>query len=101
MLSCLNLQIIPGRRPQESKGSIVRVPIRDNLTPSQWGMQVKHVSGKTVRMSVMSSARAIIGDYDVFVETHTKTALGKGPLTRYKDDDRVCILFNAWCKGNY
>lgn len=91
--------MLSGSRPQESKGSIVRIALRDALTPTRWGMKIKQISGKTMRLTVMSSAKAIIGQYEVFVETKMTDAAGKKLVHRYKDDDKVCILFNAWCEG--
>ena len=88
-----------GGRPQESKGSIIRVLPRQTLSTTQWGMKIKQVSGKTVRFTVMASAKAIIGQYEVFVETIMKDADGNKLVLGYKDDDKVCVLFNAWCKG--
>ena len=52
-----------------------------------------------MRLTIMPSAKAMIGEYEVFVETKMKDAAGKKSVFRYKDDDKVCILFNAWCKG--
>ena len=88
-----------GRRPQESKGSVIRALLRQTLTTTQWGIKVKQVSGKTVRFTVMPSAKAMIGQYEVFVETIMNDADGSKLVFRYKDDDKVCVLFNAWCKG--
>ena len=64
-------------------------------------MQIKQVSGKTVRLEVMPSAKALIGQYEVFVETRMTDAAGKKVVFRYKDDDKICVLFNAWCEGNW
>ena len=47
----------------------------------------------------MPSAKAMIGQYEVFVETITKDADGSKLVSKDKDDDKVCVLFNAWCKG--
>ena len=88
-----------GRRPQESKGSVIRALLRQTLSTTQWGIKVKKVSGKTVSFTVMPSAKAMIGQYEVFVETIMKDADGRKLVFRYKDDDKVCVLFNAWCKG--
>lgn len=88
-----------GSRPQESKGSIVRVAIHEILNPVTWGMKIKQISGKTLHLTVMPSAKALIGQYEVFVET--KMDDDKKSMFRYKDDDKVCVLFNAWCKGKY
>ena len=88
-----------GKKPQESKGSIVRVTLRDVLTPNQWGMRIKGVSGKTMHLTVIPSANAIIGRYEVFLETKTRDSDGKLSVFRRKEDEIVCILFNAWCEG--
>lgn len=63
-------------------------------------MKIKQISGKTMRLVVMPSAKALIGQYEVFLETKMTNAAGKKLVFRYKDDDTVCVLFNAWCKGN-
>lgn len=91
---------ISGSRPQESKGSIVRVLLSDTLTPAKWGMKIKQISGKTMHLVVMPSAKALIGQYEVFVETKMTNAAGEKLVFRYKDDDTICVLFNAWCEGN-
>lgn len=92
------LQFVTGSRPQESKGSIVRVLLSDTLTPAKWGMKIKQISGNTLHLEVMPSAKALIGQYEVFVETKMTNAAGTKLVFRYKDDDTICILFNAWCK---
>jgi len=91
------LQFATGKRPQESKGSLVRVVIQETLTPSKWGMRVKETSGNTVRLSIMSAAKAIIGRYEVFVETKSKDSSGQMSMSRYKHEEQICVLFNAWC----
>ena len=89
-----------GRNPLQTKGGIVRVQIEDALVLSKWGMQVKEANGNTVRMSILSSARAAIGYYGVMVETKSKDSSGEESLYRYKHEEQICILFNAWCLGN-
>ena len=88
-----------GKKPQESKGSLVRVTLRDVLTPKQWGMKIKEVSGTKMHLTVIPSANAIIGRYEVFLETKTRDSDGKLSVFRRKEDEIVCILFNAWCQG--
>ena len=89
---------MPGPRPQQSKKSLVRVALEDQLTPSHWGMKITKSSGKNVQLSVMSSADAIVGKYTLFVETKTKTK-DKKLNFRMEHSDPIYILFNAWCKG--
>ena len=64
-------------------------------------MQVKEADGETVQLSIMSSAQAAIGYYDVIVETKSKDSSGEESLHRYRHEEQICILFNAWCKGNF
>ncbi|XP_074613939.1 protein-glutamine gamma-glutamyltransferase K-like [Acropora palmata] len=93
------LQFVTGSRPQESKGSISRAVIQDNhLDPAHWGMKISKVSGKTIRLTIMPSAKAMIGDYEVYVETKMLDTSGKKLICKYKDNEKLCILFNAWCK---
>lgn len=98
-LDTIVLQFVTGSRPQESKGSISRTVIQDNyLDPAHWGMKISKVSGKTIRLTIMPSAKAIIGDYEVYVETKMVDTSGKTLICKYKDNEKLCILFNAWCK---
>ncbi|XP_029193882.2 protein-glutamine gamma-glutamyltransferase K-like [Acropora millepora] len=93
------LQFVTGSRPQESKGSISRAVVQDNyLDPAHWGVKISKVSGKTIRLTIMPSAKAIIGDYEVYVETKMVDTSGKALICKYKDNEKLCILFNAWCK---
>ena len=78
----------------------MRVAFRDSLSPKQWGMQVKEASGSTVRLSIMSSAKVVIGRYEMFIETKRKEASEEESLFRYKHEEQICVLFNAWCPGN-
>ena len=92
-----------GNNPKENKGGIqVRVAIqKEALIPSTWGMQVKKDNGDKVHLSIMSSAQASIGYYDVIVETKSKDSSGEESLHRHKHKEQICILFNAWCPGKF
>ena len=73
----------------------------DALTPTKWGMQVKEAHGNTVHLSIMSSAGAIVGRYEIFIETKSKRSSDEESMSRYQHDEQICVLFNAWCAGNY
>ena len=90
-----------GKNPKQNKGGIVRVEIRDALIASKWRMQVIETDGNTVRLSITSSAQAMIGHYDVMVETKSKDSSGEESLHRHKHEEQICILFNAWCPGKF
>lgn len=95
------LQFVTGDDPQENKGGIERVKIRDELVSSKWGMQVKQTNGNTVRLLVMPSVNAAIGYYELMVETKSKDSSGDVSLYRYKhEEEQICILFNAWCQDD-
>ena len=62
-------------------------------------MKIKEFSGTKMHLTVIPSANAIIGRYEVFLETKTRDSDGKLSVFRRKEDEIVCILFNAWCEG--
>ena len=77
----------------------MRVAIQDELTPTKWGMQVKETKGKDVSLSIMPASKAIIGQYELFVETKRKDSSGEIAMSRYQDKKPIYLLFNAWCQG--
>ncbi|XP_015764526.1 PREDICTED: protein-glutamine gamma-glutamyltransferase Z-like [Acropora digitifera] len=89
-LDTIVLQFVTGSRPQESKGSISRAVVQDNnLDPAHWGVKISKVSGKTIRLTIMPSAKAIIGDYEVYVETKMVDTSGKALICKYKDNEKL------------
>ncbi len=76
----------------QDKVVVVRVEKRDTLLLSKWGMQVKEANGNTVRLSVMSSAQAAIGYYDVMVETKSKDSSGVTSLYQCKNGEQICFM---------
>ncbi|XP_068700415.1 protein-glutamine gamma-glutamyltransferase K-like isoform X2 [Montipora foliosa] len=94
------LQFATGNQPQESKGSIQRLVISDDLVPTKWGMKIKHIGETAVTFTVMPSAKAIIGLYEVFVETKIFDKEGKKLISKYLDHRLICLLFNAWCQDD-
>ncbi|XP_078360115.1 protein-glutamine gamma-glutamyltransferase K-like isoform X2 [Oculina patagonica] len=111
----ITLQFVTGKNPQQNKGGVVRVEIQDGeLIHSKWGMRMspkkpvemgnantsEEANGNTVHLSIMSSAQAAIGYYDVMVETKSKDSSGEESLHRHKHEEQICILFNAWCQDD-
>ena len=80
------------RNSNENKAVVVRVEVRDALLLSKWGMQVKETNGNRVRLSIMSSAQAAIGCYDVMVETKSKNSSQEASLYRCKNGERICFI---------
>ena len=95
-----NFVLSTGSRPQQSKKSLIRVAVAEELTTSQWGMKIIDSSEKNMELSVMSPVDAIVGGYTLFVETKTKVEGSNKKLNfRMEYPDPVYMLFNAWCKG--
>ncbi|XP_031574410.1 protein-glutamine gamma-glutamyltransferase K-like [Actinia tenebrosa] len=94
------LQFVTGPRPQQSKKSIIRLQNSNSLSTSSWGMHIVEHRGATVEMSVMSPADAIVGEYSLFVETRSNRYGGNHHSFKQKRDEKIIILFNAWCKDD-
>ncbi|EDO43696.1 predicted protein, partial [Nematostella vectensis] len=96
----LTLQLVTGERPQQSKGTIVRIKEHTATTRGSWSMEVTSVKGGSVSVKVMSPATAPIGKYQLYVETEVKGAKD-GKKLRFRSMQAVIIvLFNAWCKDD-
>lgn len=65
-----------------------------------WGVQIKENNGNTVRLSIMPAANAIIGQYEMFIETKSTDSSGEKFVHRFQHKEHLYILFNAWCTGN-
>ena len=94
-----------GPRPQESKGSLIRIPLSlDKSTTYDaiggWEAKVDEVKGKTVVVTIMTEPDSNIGKYESFVETKLKDSSKEG-FTLYEYDGYFYMLFNPWCKGLY
>nr|XP_033781568.1 protein-glutamine gamma-glutamyltransferase K [Geotrypetes seraphini] len=89
------LQLHIGNAPQVSKETLVIVPMVKEFDQGKWGAQLKEVKGNTLFMWVNTSARAIIGRYQLTVKTES---LG-GPFVMQRDPKNdIYILFNPWCR---
>ncbi|KAJ7377340.1 hypothetical protein OS493_029699 [Desmophyllum pertusum] len=88
----ITLQFATDKNPHQNEAFTARVEIQDVLLLSKWGMQVKEASGNTVCLSVMSSAQAMIGCYDVKVETKRKGSCS-GEISQYRCKNGEQIWF--------
>ena len=70
----------------------VRVEFRNTFLRSKWGMQIKEANGNTVRLSVMSSAQATAGYYNVRVETKSRDCFGATSLYQLKNGQQICFM---------
>lgn len=96
------LQFTYGSRPQESKGTVIRIPLdlksssRSSDTTETWSAEVKVTGGKSLECSVTSAPDSSIGEYRFYVETTLSN--NKDSMKRYVEDAPMIILFNAWIK---
>ena len=93
-----------GDTPQQSKGSLVRIPLVDKLHLDTWGYQIVSKNGTDskieVKLRVMPSVEALVGEWTMYVETIHKDSDDDEPeVHRYKHDKTLYVLFNPWCKG--
>ena len=93
---------LPGQRAQESKGTLLRVPVSSSaagLRPEAWHAAHHGTEENKVKVSVTPSAEAIIGNYHMYVETHSKSTDRKKLTSRIEFPDEITLIFNPWCKG--
>lgn len=93
----LLLQFTFGRRPQLSRGTLIRVPFVEELVETKWCAKIKSADGYYMEVEVMPPADAYIGKYSMFVET-VATVGQKKATFRTKHDLPMYLLFNPWCK---
>uniref|UniRef100_K1PKF5 Protein-glutamine gamma-glutamyltransferase 4 n=1 Tax=Magallana gigas TaxID=29159 RepID=K1PKF5_MAGGI len=96
------LQFTYGTRPQESKGTVIRIPL--DLKPTTktsdatetWFAEVKNIAGKGLECAITSAPDSSIGEYRFYIETNLKDT---DAVKRYEENESMIILFNAWAKG--
>ncbi|XP_067035423.1 coagulation factor XIII A chain-like isoform X2 [Acropora muricata] len=102
----LVLQFAVGCGPKESKGTLIRVPVnRDReFARDVWLARFtqRQNDGETVtRVQITPPANAIVGRYNLFVETKTNANDSEKPeIFRYKHPEEIIVLFNPWCRDD-
>lgn len=92
-----------GLRPQESKGSVIRIQLTLKLScktsdiTGTWFAEVKKIDGKNLECSIKSAPDSSIGVYQFYVETNLVG--NKESMKRHLGKEAFTILFNAWTKG--
>jgi transglutaminase 1 len=89
------LQFTFGRRPQISRGTLIRVPFVETLDPERWCARIKRRDGFSMEIEVMPAADAYVGKYSMFVETVVTVGQTKATF-RMKHDLPMYCLFNPW-----
>ena len=93
-----------GERPQESKGTLLRIPVttEESKNPNAWHAQLVQHDYAVLSIAVTPSAEAIVGKYQLYVDTLTVNPDGSRYQHRpEKFEDGICVLFNPWCSGRH
>lgn len=64
-----------------------------------WSYQILATEEKTITVRVTCAADAIVGRYQLFIETFHKNQQGELDTYRFKHPDDIYLLFNPWCTG--
>ncbi|OWF54544.1 protein-glutamine gamma-glutamyltransferase K-like isoform X1 [Mizuhopecten yessoensis] len=91
------LKFVTGRQPLQSKGTVVPVTKVREISPGKWGYQILGVEDKKVNIKVCSGSDAIVGRYQLFIDTTHKENDGTIETCRYSHPDDIYVIFNPWC----
>ncbi|XP_029003262.1 protein-glutamine gamma-glutamyltransferase K-like [Betta splendens] len=93
----LQLDLKTGPLPAVSKETHVIVPLVEDMKGNCWEASVAAQDDKRINLSVNSPATAIIGRYQLTVET----CCVNGPATSTPDrGNDIYVLFNPWCEDD-
>ncbi|CAH6802408.1 F13a1 [Phodopus roborovskii] len=84
------------RYPQENKGTYIPVPVVSELQSGKWGAKVIMNEDRSVRLSIQSSPKCIVGKFRMYVAVWTPYGILR---TRRDQETDTYILFNPWCEG--
>lgn len=79
-----------------AKGTHAIAPLVDELGNDQWEAAIVRQDGDRLLLSVNIPRTAVIGQYQLTVET--SCASGEFISTHDPDND-IVVLFNPWCRG--
>ncbi|XP_062870938.1 protein-glutamine gamma-glutamyltransferase K-like [Trichomycterus rosablanca] len=91
----LHLELKLGPKPMVSKGTLVTVPLVEELQDKSWEAMVIEQIGNKIKLSVNSPPTAHVGRYELTVTTTTPD--GCTTTTRKPEND-IYMLFNPWCE---
>ncbi|XP_072552393.1 protein-glutamine gamma-glutamyltransferase K-like [Salminus brasiliensis] len=91
----VHLELRIGPTPIVSKGTLVIIPLVEDLQDDRWEAKITDKKGNKLKLSVSSLPTAVIGRYDLTVVTQTPK--GTASSTRNPDND-IYMLYNPWCE---
>lgn len=95
----ITLKFVTGSRPTQSRGSVIAVSQVDKVKDGQWGFEITSAKEKFVTLRVCSANDAIVGRYELFIDTAHGTN-DDADKWRHKHPDDIFILFNPWQQGD-
>ncbi|KAM7012000.1 protein-glutamine gamma-glutamyltransferase K-like [Tautogolabrus adspersus] len=93
----LHLELKTGSLPSVAKGTHVIIPLVEELEDGRWEAAVVKQDNKKIQLSVNSPSTAVIGRYQLTVETNCPN--GQAVSTHDPDND-IYMLFNPWCEDD-
>ncbi|XP_041647720.1 protein-glutamine gamma-glutamyltransferase K-like [Cheilinus undulatus] len=93
----LRLELKTGSLPTVAKGTHVIIPLVEELQDGCWEAAIVEKDNKRIKMSVNSPPDAVIGRYQLTVETNCPD--GQAVSTHNPDND-IYMLFNPWCEDD-
>ncbi|KAK7114916.1 protein-glutamine gamma-glutamyltransferase 4-like isoform X1 [Littorina saxatilis] len=94
------LKFVTGSRPLQSKGSVVSVRKLEDALPGDWSYEISSVMERSVTLKVTSAANAIVGRYEMFIDSIHQPIEGEAEKHRYKHPDDIYLVFNPWNEGD-
>lgn len=91
----IRLEYVIGRYPQENKGTYIPVPIVSEFQSGKWGAKIILKENQSVRLSVQSSPKCIVGKFRMYVAIWTPYGIIRTDRNPATD---TYILFNPWCE---
>nr|XP_024104595.2 coagulation factor XIII A chain [Pongo abelii] len=91
------VEYVIGRYPQENKGTYIPVPIVSELQSGKWGAKIVMREDRSVRLSVQSSPKCIVGKFRMYVAVWTPYGVLR---TSRNPETDTYILFNPWCEDD-
>uniref|UniRef100_A0A673BDV7 Protein-glutamine gamma-glutamyltransferase K n=1 Tax=Sphaeramia orbicularis TaxID=375764 RepID=A0A673BDV7_9TELE len=96
-MSALSSSAFTGSVPTVSKGTHIIIPLVDELRDDRWEAAVVKQDDKKIKLSVNSLPTAVIGRYQLTVQTNCPN--GQAVSTHEPAND-IYILFNPWCEDD-
>ncbi|XP_060934529.1 protein-glutamine gamma-glutamyltransferase K-like [Limanda limanda] len=93
----LHLELKTGPLPTVSKGTHVIIPLVEGLEDGRWEAAIVEQDDKRIKLSVNSPPTAVIGRYQLTVET--TNSHGQAFSTHNPAND-IYMLFNPWCEDD-